>query len=1328
MPEDEATKLEIVNSDDVINNIPINEKDFYRGDKKLPKENAQFNFTPAMVKELKKCRDNIVHFAENHFTIVNLDRGKETIELYPAQKRVLKSLQKERFICLLSSRQAGKSTLATIFALWICCFSSDQSMLIVANKEDTAISIFSRIRLAYELLPNYLKPGVKEWGKTGMALANGSSIKVSTTSSTAARGQSINCLDGDSIVTIIDNQNNIRDISLKDLYVEYVEGYKILNDDGFVKFSGVVKNESNAERCEITCEGRTLKATIDHEIFIDHDTTLKIEKLKIGDKVLTRTGTGIITNIVGKGVAGDVYDVLNCGRKMRFYANGFLVHNCLFIDEAAHIECLHGESVVKLRDISTKKECEKKIGELVKFNTKQLYTEDDLICYEKNDEWEVWTDNGWSNFKGVAKYGKRKLLKIIIDDSKYITVSEKHGFILESGDIIYAEKSLGVNIRTENGIEKVANVELEEDDDYVYDLVDVEKNHRYYANGILNHNTHLLDDFWKSVIPTISSGKKSKIFMVSCVTGDTYIYTPQGVKQMRCFVDDYKMGAYEVKDYEVLGKDKFRRGNIIFNNGKQKTLKITTMNSYLECSEEHKLWACKNGIYDWYKAKDLTNDDYVSIQYGNDVWGNSDNIEFNPNFSNNMKHYWAPSSISTDIGYFLGLFIAEGNVYKKKGKRGQFIGGKVTITCGDFSVNESLKKLGVKVSSKGVRHYINSKHVIEFLEYLGFDLKLKAPKKYIPDRLFSLSKGVIISMLRGLYDGDGCCVKKDGRVLFTSSSIKLIEQVRILLQNLGILSTISRGVSKPTKKVKVSSLRYVLECSGVHAQKFIKTVGFNITRKQINGENIHVEEYGNNTKDVIPFSSEIVKSGLNRGVLYNKLIKNGISTTSLYIKGRKHICRNKMLTIKNLLGVNDISSNLKLLLDNVDENIKWNKIDKIEYRENVVYDFSLPNIEKDDWCHSVIYNGYIGHQTPNGIGNKFYEMYNGAEKGDNGWKAERIDWWDVPGRNEKWKNDMVNTLGSEESFSQEFGNVFLDSATAAVGFDVLEAFKVNKKTPIWKSDDNSYRVYEMPNKDNLYVIGCDVGEGVGRASSTAQVLNITDLSNITQAAVYGSNTIEPYHFANRLLQLCSSWGNPPLLIERNNCGAQTLDALSHNLNYEKLVSYSKLNQTGEYKSTKNLGIFSHNNLRFNAVSNLRYWINFLQVVKIYDTQTISELETFIRYPNGTYRKKGEKFFDDYVMGLVWALFTLDPDLCQQYFTIEEIDEQQKPLKIKRGDYFPNDESLYELKDLINGNVIIPFNEKVQKKHEPLLGDLDIYGEDDLNIEDLLDLGYTIFRP
>ena len=143
----------------------------------------------------------------------------------------------------------------------------------------------------------------------------------------------------------------------------------------------------------------------------------------------------------------------------------------------------------------------------------------DLINYEKNEEWEILTDLGWSEFKGVAQYNKRKLIEVSLEDSKTIIVSLLHCFISTSGDKIYAKDSLNELIMTEDGYKKVSGIIELDGEDFVYDIVDVEKNHRYYANGILNHNTHLLDDFWKSVIPTISSGKKSKIFMVSTPNG-----------------------------------------------------------------------------------------------------------------------------------------------------------------------------------------------------------------------------------------------------------------------------------------------------------------------------------------------------------------------------------------------------------------------------------------------------------------------------------------------------------------------------------------------------------------------------------------------------------------------------------------------------------------------------------------------------------------------------------------------------------------------------------------------------------------------------------------
>ena len=78
--------------------------------------------------------------------------------------------------------------------MWVSCFNDYQNIVIVANKEATAIEIFRRIRLAYEELPNWLKPGVKEYGKTSCEFENGSRISISTTTGSAARGASINCI------------------------------------------------------------------------------------------------------------------------------------------------------------------------------------------------------------------------------------------------------------------------------------------------------------------------------------------------------------------------------------------------------------------------------------------------------------------------------------------------------------------------------------------------------------------------------------------------------------------------------------------------------------------------------------------------------------------------------------------------------------------------------------------------------------------------------------------------------------------------------------------------------------------------------------------------------------------------------------------------------------------------------------------------------------------------------------------------------------------------------------------------------------------------------
>ena len=94
------------------------------------------------------------------------------------------------------------TTSYTIFALWTLIFNAEQRIMLLANKADTAIEILSRIQLAYEYLPTWLKPAVVVWNKSEIIFSNKSAIKGFATASDSARGYSANCITGDTKITV----------------------------------------------------------------------------------------------------------------------------------------------------------------------------------------------------------------------------------------------------------------------------------------------------------------------------------------------------------------------------------------------------------------------------------------------------------------------------------------------------------------------------------------------------------------------------------------------------------------------------------------------------------------------------------------------------------------------------------------------------------------------------------------------------------------------------------------------------------------------------------------------------------------------------------------------------------------------------------------------------------------------------------------------------------------------------------------------------------------------------------------------------------------------
>jgi hypothetical protein len=302
--------------------------------------------------------------------------------------------------------------------------------------------------------------------------------------------------------------------------------------------------------------------------------------------------------------------------------------------------------------------------------------------------------------------------------------------------------------------------------------------------------------------------------------------------------------------------------------------------------------------------------------------------------------------------------------------------------------------------------------------------------------------------------------------------------------------------------------------------------------------------------------------------------------------------------------------------------------------------------------------------TPNGVDNKFYELYQMSQKPDSEWHLEVVNWWDVPGRDEEWKRKEIAMIGSKDDFDQEYGNVFHEPGKTAIDPELLEKLKAQSKEPILVMDNSFYRVFEPPNPNSFYAIGVDVGEGIGRSNTVAQVIDLSDLTCIKQAAIYATNTMSPYHFGTRLMGILNDWGRPPLLVENNNNGQQVLDVLVHTHNYENLVNYTFEGFSKHYNNEHRFGIHNHTNTKYRGITNFRYWVNSLNAVNFFDMDTLLELSNFVKLPNFTFSKRKDEDLDDRVFALIWALFILEPNVASKYFTILETDDQGRPLKIR----------------------------------------------------------------
>lgn len=203
--------------------MALHKKTSYLGNPKLKRSGVQTQWTPEQIVEYSKCADDPIYFIETYCKIIHLDRGLIHFKLHPFQKNMITTFAANRFVICKMPRQVGKTTTTAGYILWEVLFHEYSNVAILANKDKKAREILDRIQKMFENLPKWLQQGVTEWNKGNVELENGSKIVATSTSASAARGDTYNCVYLDEFAHV---EKNVQDEFFTSVYPTISSGKK----------------------------------------------------------------------------------------------------------------------------------------------------------------------------------------------------------------------------------------------------------------------------------------------------------------------------------------------------------------------------------------------------------------------------------------------------------------------------------------------------------------------------------------------------------------------------------------------------------------------------------------------------------------------------------------------------------------------------------------------------------------------------------------------------------------------------------------------------------------------------------------------------------------------------------------------------------------------------------------------------------------------------------------------------------------------------------------------------------------------------------------------
>lgn len=220
--------------------------------------------------------------------------------------------------------------------------------------------------------------------------------------------------------------------------------------------------------------------------------------------------------------------------------------------------------------------------------------------------------------------------------------------------------------------------------------------------------------------------------------------------------------------------------------------------------------------------------------------------------------------------------------------------------------------------------------------------------------------------------------------------------------------------------------------------------------------------------------------------------------------------------------------------------------------------------------------------TANGAAGYYYNLCQAAISGDSEYKFHFYPWYVHAEYRASEPDELVATNDFEELLLRNGIDGFqlrwwrskvalmtLDGALQEYPIDPVTCFRASGRTYISPSKIDALVsgsappiakerlgngwlwVYSVPRKLGEYVIGADISGGTGQDATAAVCVDV-ELSSV--CAVYTDDASAPGDAGLALAEMGRRYNNALLAVERNNHGAATLRALSHEARYSRVYS------------------------------------------------------------------------------------------------------------------------------------------------------------------------------